>query len=413
MTIPNQRTDILLNTGLDKSFIFDDAIESAGVMGYSAPIDRTGNMLLNFRSPGGTNGASQFEYIPANQIMNDEVPADTLRDKVIFIGSSSDVLNDLWNTPVNPRMPGVEIHATAYTNMLDKSALERPINAWLVEGILLILLGAIMSWFYPKIRVGLSLTFTTVGIAVVYYLNFFHFWLGANEVYRIVPFVTLFVVMMLANLITGLVVEYRQKKKVEGVLNQYIPAELAKEVNASKKGFSMEGEIREMSILFSDVRGFTTISEKLKPHELTDLMNQMLTALSRQIHYNRGTIDKYIGDAVMAFWNAPLDDLNHASNAVRGAMGMQAAMVKLSDSLVDKGMPKLKMGVGINTGEACVGNMGSEIRLSYTVMGDVVNLASRLEGITKQYGVDIIVGERTRKAVGKVISYTALWIRSV
>ncbi len=157
----------------------------------------------------------------------------------------------------------------------------------------------------------------------------------------------------------------------------------------------MEGESRDMTILFSDVRGFTTISESLDPSDLTKLMNQMLSAMSYEIHHSRGTIDKYIGDAVMAFWNAPLDDPNHALNAVRGAMGMQRAMAKLSKELVEKGMPELKMGIGLNTGTACVGNMGSNIRLSYTVMGDTVNLASRLEGITKQYGVDIIVGERT------------------
>lgn len=374
-------------------FTLPSALSALGVKEQHVGVDREGLMLLEFASTGGRENGS-FEYFSAKDVMESNQRKVSLRDKVVLIGSDTEEINDLWRTPVNARFPGVEIYATALRNLRD-GTLNRWHNAWLVEAFFLVVMGVLISFLYPKLRVTMTLLITIGGIVLVCYVNYVFLWVELGAFYRIVPFLTLLAMMMFTNLITGFVIEYRQKKKVEGVLNQYIPPELAKEVNTSKKGFSMEGEIREMTILFSDVRGFTSISEQFKPKELTKFMNQMLSALSHQIHLNRGTIDKYIGDAVMAFWNAPLDDARHATNAVRGAIGMQSAMRKLSEELVSKGLPELKMGVGINTGEACVGNMGSEIRLSYTVMGDSVNLASRLEGITKAYGVDIIVGEGT------------------
>lgn len=386
---PNRPNDLVVDVaGHGRS------IERIGIPGVLSNVGFRGEILLNFVGRGGRDGGV-FEYYPAHMVLDNSVPVDDLVDKIVFIGSSSEIINDLWSTPVNARMPGIELHALALLNLREQIPLVRPQGAWLVEAVLLVALGLVMAWLYTKLRTVLIIIVSVAGIFATYYVNYTVFWLGSLEVYRVVPFFALFTVMMLWSLVSNLVVEYRAKKKVEGVLNQYIPPELAKEVNKSKKGFSMEGEIREMTILFSDVRGFTSISERLKPHELTELMNRMLTALSQQIHVNRGTIDKYIGDAVMAFWNAPLDDPNHATNAVLGALGMLDAMEKLSEEFTGKGLPEMKMGVGINTGEACVGNMGSEIRLSYTVMGDTVNLASRLEGITKQYGVRMIVGERT------------------
>ena len=385
------------NPKIPDDLILDDAgsdsFSVAGIEDHLSRIGSNGEILLNFQSEVGPEGGV-FDYYPAYQILDGSAPVGELTDRIVFVGSSSEFINDIWTTPAG-RMPGIEIHALALKNLYEGKPLVRPHDAWLIEGGLMILIGVLMSFIYTRLRIIFVLIITLAGLYATYHVNYNIFWLKELEVYRLVPFLALFSIMFIANLVSVLATEYRAKKKVEGVLNQYIPPELAKEVNASKKGFSMEGEIREMTILFSDVRGFTTISERLKPHELTELMNKMLTTLSRQIHVNRGTIDKYIGDAVMAFWNAPLDDPHHAKNALMGALGMQSAMAKLSEELTAKGMPELKMGIGINTGEACVGNMGSEIRLSYTVMGDTVNLASRLEGITKQYGVGIITGELT------------------
>ena len=396
---PLQPDRIYFSGGID-----NDAVFRIGTRDLLTRVDHQANLNLNFFSEGGPDG-DVFEYYPAHEIFNGNVSKDALNNKIVFIGSSSDEINDFWSTPVNARMPGIEIHALALKNIMENTAIVRPQYAWLIEGALLVILAVLFSFLFPRLRTILTITISVALVTVLVFVNYNILWLIALEFYRIVPFVVLILGLMITNLFTNFFVEYREKRKVEGVLNQYIPPELAKEVNASKKGFSMEGEIKEMSILFSDVRGFTTISESLEPHDLTQLMNQMLSALSHEIHINRGTIDKYIGDAVMAFWNAPLDDKNHAANSIHGAIGMQAAITELSKELVSKHMPEMKMGVGINTGTACVGNMGSNIRLSYTVMGDTVNLASRLEGITKQYGVSIIVGERTYELTNEIFIF--------
>jgi adenylate cyclase len=197
----------------------------------------------------------------------------------------------------------------------------------------------------------------------------------------------------------GYFVESRTKRQITGLFGQYVPSELVEEMAKHPESVSMEGESREMTILFSDVRGFTTISEGLEPKELSLLMNEFLTPLSRVIYKRRGTIDKYMGDCIMAFWGAPLPDKDHARNAILAAIEMQATLQALQPHFKERGWPEIHVGVGINTGRVSVGNMGSEVRVAYTVMGDEVNLASRLEGITKQYGVGIIVGENTRNLV--------------
>jgi len=197
----------------------------------------------------------------------------------------------------------------------------------------------------------------------------------------------------------GFFIESRTKRQITGLFGQYVPGELVEEMAKHPESLSMEGESREMSVLFSDVRGFTSISEGLDPKELTSLMHEFLTPLSRVVYKHRGTIDKYIGDCIMAFWGAPLRDTAHARNAILAAIEMQEKLKALQPHFRERGWPEIQIGIGINTGRVSVGNMGSELRVAYTVMGDDVNLASRLEGATKKYGVDIIVGENTRNAV--------------
>ena len=182
-----------------------------------------------------------------------------------------------------------------------------------------------------------------------------------------------------------------------------MPPELVKEMANNPEATNLKGESREMTVLFSDVRGFTTISEALDPAQLTLLMNEFLTPMTKIIHEHRGTIDKYMGDAIMAFWGAPLPDEQHAQNALNAALQMQAATLKISEDFVKKGWPAIKMGFGLNTGNMVVGNMGSSFRMAYTVMGDSVNLGSRLESLTKNYGVDIIVSEFVKAQVPNML----------
>jgi adenylate cyclase len=182
-----------------------------------------------------------------------------------------------------------------------------------------------------------------------------------------------------------------------------VPPDLVKEMASNPEAISLKGESREMTVLFSDVRGFTSISEGLDPAQLTLLMNEFLTPMTKIIHEHRGTIDKYMGDAIMAFWGAPLPDTKHAQHALNAALAMNAATVEINKKFAAKGWPALKMGFGLNTGNMVVGNMGSSFRMAYTIMGDSVNLGSRLEGLTKNYGVDIIVSEYVKAQVPDIV----------
>jgi adenylate cyclase len=206
------------------------------------------------------------------------------------------------------------------------------------------------------------------------------------------------------NIAYGFFVESRGKRLITGLFGQYVPPELVDEMAQDPSSFSMEGESRDLTILFSDVRGFTTISESLDAKTLSEFINAFLTPFTKVIYKNRGTIDKYMGDCIMAFWGAPIKDVDHARHGLISAFEMLKAMELLNTEFISKGWPPIKVGIGLNSGRVSVGNMGSEIRLAYTVMGDAVNLASRLEGITKEYGAAIIIGDETRKQLPDLIA---------
>ena len=193
----------------------------------------------------------------------------------------------------------------------------------------------------------------------------------------------------------GYFVETRGKRLLTGLFGQYIPPELVEEMSESPEQYSLNAESRQLTVLFSDVRGFTSISENLTPQDLSDLMNHFLTPMTAIIHHSRGTIDKYMGDAIMAFWGAPLNDPEHAANAVGSALEMIEVLKIVNSQFELKEWPPLRVGIGIHSGDMSVGNMGSEFRVAYTAMGDNVNLGARIEGLTKVYGVDIICSEQT------------------
>ena len=226
---------------------------------------------------------------------------------------------------------------------------------------------------------------------------------SGNLVLPLASALVMILLLFTLNMAYGFFVEARGKRQITGLFGQYVPPELVDEMAKNPEKFSMEGESREMTVLFTDVRGFTTISEGLDPKALSQLMNEFLTPLTEIIYKHRGTIDKYMGDCIMAFWGAPLPDPEHARNGILAGLEMQQRLRELQPYFKAQNWPAIRIGVGVNTGRMSVGNMGSKIRLAYTVMGDAVNLASRLEGITKEYGADIIVGEDTRNAVSDVV----------
>lgn len=361
------------------------------------PVDRDVTALVPYRGP-----ERSFPYVSATDVLTGKAARADLEGKIVLVGSTAPGLNDLRSAPVANVFPGVEIHANLVSGMLDGRIKQMPPYVLGAEFTLLLLAGLVMALVLPLLN-PLRATLVTLGVLGAVVGTNLAVWQGANLVLPVASGLLMVLLLFGLNMSYGFFVESRAKKQIAGRFGQYVPPELVDEMSRHPERFSMEGESREMSVLFSDVRGFTTISEGLDPKELSELMNQFLTPLTRVIHRRRGTIDKYMGDAIMAFWGAPLADPQHPRSAVLAGLEMLATMDALQPQFQARGWPELRIGVGVNSGRMSVGNMGSEIRVAYTVMGDAVNTASRFEGLTKQYGVGMIVGEATRAACKDIV----------
>jgi adenylate cyclase len=305
---------------------------------------------------------------------------------------------DLRATPVQSNYPGVEVHANIISGILDNNIKERPAFTNGIEFLLLLLAGLLLAFTLPSLN-PLKATLMTLGVLLAVLGINFAGWQYANLVLPIASMLLMIALIYLANMSYGFFVESRGKRQLTGLFGQYVPPELVNEMAKNPEVINLKGESREMTVLFSDIRGFTNISEGLDPKQLTQMMNEFLTPLTKIIHEHRGTIDKYMGDAIMAFWGAPLRDKNHAKNALNAAMQMNASIKEINDKFAKKGWPEIRVGFGLNTGSMVVGNMGSSFRMAYTVMGDSVNLGSRLEALTKNYGVDVVVSEFVKAQV--------------
>ena len=348
-------------------------------------------------------GPEPRRIIPAWKVLTaDFIPAD-VAGKIIFVGASADALNDLRASPLHPATAGVEFHAQIIEQIISNQFLARPglaedveITSALVAGILVILvvmrLGA--AW-------GGMVMISLVGLGSVYSWNLFTTQgLLTTPLY---PALTTIAVFVIASMTSYLQSE-SVRREVKGAFGRYMSPVVLERLAKNPRKISLGGEIREMSVLFCDVRNFTPISEHLDAQALTAFVNSFLTPMTAAIHEHEGTVDKYMGDAVMAFWNAPLDDAEHARHACHAALAMRENLAALNDKIADSAqgagdafkLETIRIGIGIGTGTCCVGNMGSEQRFDYSVIGDNVNLTSRLEGLTKIYRVVIIISERTR-----------------
>ena len=357
------------------------------------PVDRDVATFVPYRGKQGS-----FHYISVADVLHDRVDLAQLKDKIILVGTTAPGLLDMRATPVEEVYPGVEVHANMISGILDQNLKELPAYMLGAEVVWLLLIGIALSFLLPLFSPAKAIMASAFVLVTTMALSLL-LWSYGNILMPVANSVVMISLLFALDMSYGYFVESRNKRQITGLFGQYVPSELVEEMAKHPERVSMEGESREMTILFSDVRGFTNISEGLDPKELTLLMHEFLTPLSRVIYKHRGTIDKYMGDCIMAFWGAPLPDPIHARNAILAGIEMQAALKALQPYFKERGWPEIKAGIGINTGRVSVGNMGSEVRVAYTVMGDEVNLASRLEGITKQYGVDIIVGENTKNAV--------------
>jgi adenylate cyclase len=368
-------------------------LESLQLGDLKIPVDGHIQALVPYRGRKGS-----FKYISAIDVINGEIEKSEIQGRIALIGTSAPALYDLRATPVQEVYPGVEIHANMITGIIDESIKLKPGFTVVAEFFQVLLIGLILSILIPCISPLIANIIFGISLALIVGFNFY-IWETANLVLPIALLLLMLLSLYLFNMAFGFFIERRVKREISNLFGQYIPTELADEMSENPSACSMDAENRVMSVLFSDVRGFTTISEGLEPTELSELMNAILTPLTGVIHENRGTIDKYMGDAIMAFWGAPLEDENHARHALRAGYDMIERLQALKHEFKERGWPEINVGVGINTGEMSVGNMGSEFRMAYTVLGDTVNLGARLEGLTKNYGVDIIVSESTKEAV--------------
>jgi adenylate cyclase len=365
---------------------------------YSIPVDYQAAALVPY-----VGGKGAFSYASLADVLHDRVDPALLRDKIVLIGTTAPGLQDLRSTPVGGVFPGVEIHANMVAGIVGRTLKQKPAYMLGAEIVLLLIGGVALSLLLPTISALWATLAAGAGLSLITALNL-AVWTEAGMVLPLATSILMVGFVYTTNMSYGYFVESRSKRQFTELFGQYVPPELVDRMAADPRKYSMEPRAVELSILFSDVRGFTSISEALKPEELREYINEYLTDMSGIIRsrYN-GTLDKYIGDAIMAFWGAPVDDPRHARNAVMAALAMQRECKVLNKKFVARGWPELHIGVGVNTGNVRVGDMGSRVRRAYTAMGDAVNVASRLEGRTKAYGVGILVGEATRKAVPDMV----------
>lgn len=362
---------------------------------HPIPLGEGLTTTIEFRGTGGPDGGA-FRYVSAADVLMGAVPVGVLRGAIVLVGTTAAGLNDIRATPVNAEFPGVEVHANLIKSILDGHFKTRPDYALAIELLQVVVLGLLLSvalaWAAPAPLLFLS----SLAMAGTLGLNW---WLYRqfDAVLDVALPLLLVGALCVLNLAWGYFFEVRKGRALVSRFGQYVAPELVAQMADNPDRYSMDGESRELSVLFADVRGFTTISESMSPQELREYINLYLTAMSEDIRDSHGgTLDKYIGDAVMAFWGAPVAFADHASRAVASALLMQQSAGRLNQQFQARGWPALHIGIGINSGLMHVGDMGSRIRRAYTVMGDAVNLGARLEGITKTYGVGIAVSEFTR-----------------
>ncbi|MBB3017061.1 adenylate cyclase [Microvirga lupini] len=400
--VPSLSLEMLrVASGSDAVLVKTDpsGVRSVGVGAFEIPTDGKGRVWLHYSPP------SRSRYISAIDLLRGGMPTDILAGKMVLIGTSAAGLFDLKVTPVHPALPGVELHAQLLESALTGATLNRPSYTAFVELSLTALMSLLLIIQAPRVNAGtlfaLGGATAAVTMGVLWYC-FTGLDLLIDYTFPLISSFLVYAVLVCTNYVTVSADRFR----IRSAFSQYLSPDLVEQLAQSPEKLTLGGEQRELTVLFSDVRGFTAISELYKddPQGLTTLINRLFTPLTRDIVDRRGTIDKYMGDAIMAFWNAPLADANHELNACEAAFAMLESLRVLNEqrqkeSSDDQMVPPLRIGIGLNTGLCVVGNFGSDLHFNYSVLGDTVNLASRLEELTKQYGVPILIGEKIAQAV--------------
>lgn len=355
------------------------------------PIDIKGQALIPFIGKSYT-----FPYLSATDVLNGKIPDASIYGKIIFIGTSATGMGDLKPTAIENPYPGVEIQASMASGILEDEYSYKPAWTYGANLVLTILFGIISSIAFPFMGPrSLGVVVVVVPVTLLLINN----WIWEQTGLILSFLIPVFLVSLSAvlNILYGYLFESRKREQLKEMFGQYVPSKHIDEMLQTSSEFGLRGDDRDMSVLFADIRGFTTISEGLTARQLVELLNTYFTPMTEIIFNNRGTIDKYVGDLIMAFWGAPLPDKNHAHDAIESALSMQEKLTDLAETLKEKNWPNIQLGIGINSGTMSVGDMGSQFRRNYTVLGDNVNLASRIESLTKFYGAHIMVGESTQQ----------------
>ena len=373
-----------------------DAVDHLTLGDQYVPVDAAGQVLVPYRGR-----ARSFPSLSATDVLQGRLDPALLENRIALIGTSALGLADLKATPVAGVFPGVEIQATVLAGLLEGGFRSQPDWASGANFALILAIGCLLAVGLPYLKAGLMLAATAAAVGVVGAGNL---WLWNSGLALAIAMPLLLVAVLAAfNMAYGFLFETRSRQRLMDMFGQYVPPALVEEMSQRPEHFGFAGESREMTVLFADIRNFTTLSESLSAQELKELLNRFFTPMTRVIFDRRGTIDKYVGDMIMAFWGAPVRDARHAEHAIAAALDMLQAVRALQVELAREGLPEIAIGIGLNSGVMNVGDMGSEYRRAYTVIGDTVNLASRLEGLTKYYGVDIVVGPHTRESAPEFV----------
>ena len=357
------------------------------------------------KSPGGLGGLFRvnyygpqqtFKHISAGDIIHgDQQACQAVKDKVVLVGATAMTVYDLRPTPFEANFPGVEIHASIIENIITKDFLLRPIDFPVWEAVLMLLVGIILSWLLNRLRFTIGVLITVGYLLALLGVDVFLLFsngMMANVILQLIHSV----ILLMGIAVYRYVTEERQKREIRHAFQFYLSGSVIDTMLHDTSKLKLGGERRELTVLFSDIRGFTTISEQLAPEAVTELLNEYLTPMTDLVFRYNGTLDKYMGDAIMAFFGAPVAFDDHPRAACRTALEMMEKLKELQAGWRERGVPELDIGIGINTGPMSVGNMGSADRFDYTVLGDHVNLGSRLEGLNKQYGTHVIISEFTQ-----------------
>ena len=354
------------------------------------PTDQGGRVLIPFHGK-----SHSFKYYSATDILNNKLNPGELKHAVVFIGNTTAQSSNVSNTPVDTAMPNVEVYASVLSGILDNNIPHLAYWSKAATIILILIIGFLMTWLLPILRPELSVLLGAGFFLSLILLNFL-LWISKNIVFSFSGPVAMTILLVLVHMTYGFLSESRKKKFLREAFGHYLAPDYVSILLEHSDEYSLEGESVELTVLFADIRNFTTITEHLNAADIKKLLNHYFSPMTQIILDHGGTIDKYVGDMIMAFWGAPIKNPQHREVALEAALDMLAKSEELKFDFLREGLPEVSIGIGINTGVMNVGDMGSEFRRSYTVLGDPVNLGSRLESATKYYGVRLLVGSATR-----------------